>query len=185
MSHRVCPWWLGYYLASPIRRWLMRPEPIVAPYVKPGMTVLEPGPGMGFFTLPLAQMVGSKGRVVAIDLQEKMISRLMQRADKAGLAKSVDARISGAKSLGIGDLRDKVSFTLAFAMVHELPDGHPFFNEVAAASRKGALLLVAEPRGHVKNEEFAAEVERATSAGFTVLDRPVIKGSLTALLQKN
>lgn len=84
MAHRVCPWWIGYYLASPIRRWLTKPEPIIAPYVEPGFTVWEPGPGMGFFTLPLAEMVGDYGRVVAVDLQSKMIGRLKRRAEKPG-----------------------------------------------------------------------------------------------------
>ena len=51
MAERVCPWWLGYLLASPMRRWLEDPVDILAPYVHEGMTVLEPGPGMGFFTL--------------------------------------------------------------------------------------------------------------------------------------
>jgi ubiquinone/menaquinone biosynthesis C-methylase UbiE len=37
------------------------------------MTVLEPGPGMGFFTLELARRVGAPGRVIAVDIQPKMI----------------------------------------------------------------------------------------------------------------
>ena len=50
MVHRVCPWWLGYFLASPIRQWLGQdPIKILSPYVREGMIVLEPGPGMGFF----------------------------------------------------------------------------------------------------------------------------------------
>jgi hypothetical protein len=57
-QHRVCPWWLGYVLASPLRGLLENPNQIVEPYVREGMTVLEPGPGMGFFTLPLARLVG-------------------------------------------------------------------------------------------------------------------------------
>ncbi|HXN47666.1 MAG TPA: methyltransferase domain-containing protein, partial [Bryobacteraceae bacterium] len=73
MPHRVCPWWLGYLLASPIRRLAQNPSGTVAPYVREGMTVLEPGPGMGFFTLDLARLVGSSGRVVAVDIQPKML----------------------------------------------------------------------------------------------------------------
>ena len=49
--HRVCPWWLGYLLASPLRRILIPPAKVLAGHVRAGMTVLEPGPGMGFFTL--------------------------------------------------------------------------------------------------------------------------------------
>jgi len=73
MSKRVCPWWLGYLLASPIRRLLHNPTRILTPFVRPGMTVLEPGPGMGYFTLELARLVGTSGRVVAVDVQPKMI----------------------------------------------------------------------------------------------------------------
>ena len=45
---RICPWWLGPLLASPIRRLRQNPRRLLAPCVQPGMTVLEPGPGMGF-----------------------------------------------------------------------------------------------------------------------------------------
>ena len=83
MSKRVCPWWLGYLLASPLRRLLQDPDEIVRPYVAEGMIVLDVGSGMGFFSLPLAEMVGEIGKVVAIDLQEEMIKGLVQRAKKA------------------------------------------------------------------------------------------------------
>ena len=66
MSHTVCPWWLGYVLASPLRRLFLDPVKLLSPYVQAGMTVLEPGPGMGFFTLELARLVGPAGRVVAV-----------------------------------------------------------------------------------------------------------------------
>ena len=45
-AHRVCPWWMGYLLASPVRQLVHRPAEILAAHVGPGMTVLEPGPGM-------------------------------------------------------------------------------------------------------------------------------------------
>ena len=64
-QHHVCPWWIGYLLASPIRRIFQNPEEILSPFIRFGMAVLEPGPGMGFFTIPLARMVGRRLRVRA------------------------------------------------------------------------------------------------------------------------
>lgn len=184
MSHRVCPWWIGYFLISPIRELQYKPADVVAPYVREGQTVLEPGPGMGFFTLELARRVGSSGRVFAIDIQQKMLDRLKRRAAKAGLLDRIDARLASPNSIGITDLAGCLDFTLAFAMVHELPDAAQFFNEVAAASKPGALVLLAEPSGHVSESDFATELQLAAKAGFEVIAHPKIKRSLTAVLKK-
>jgi SAM-dependent methyltransferase len=186
MARSVCPWWIGYLLASPVRRWLGQdPVKILSPYVREGMTVLEPGPGMGFFTLPLARLVGHSGRVIAVDLQPKMIESLKRRAAKANLLDRIDARVTSAETMGIADFEGKVDFTLAFAMVHEFPDPGCFFTEVARASKQNARVLLAEPRGHVKNEGFQAELKAAATVGLVAAERPDIPRSLAALLVKN
>lgn len=185
MAHRVCPWWLGYWLVCPLRRHSQKPDEILAPYVRDGMTVLEPGSGMGFFTLELANLVGPSGRVIAVDIQSKMLARLKRRASKAGVASRIEARSATAESMGIADLRNSVDFTLAFAVVHEFPDAAHFFSEVAAASKPGGTLLFAEPAGHVKPSEFETELHAATGAGFGVVDRPSISRSHAALLKKS
>lgn len=184
MSHRVCPWWIGYLLASPIRRWIQDPLPIVSPYVHEGMTVLEPGPGMGFFTLPLAQLVGPSGRIVAVDLQPRMIKGMKGRAAKARVLDRIDCRVSAAETMGIGDLAGKVDFTLAFAMVHEFPNAFHFFGEASAASKPNAKLLLAEPSGHVDEKKFDEELQAAFKAGFTLVERPAIRRSRAAVLVK-
>lgn len=183
MAHRVCPWWLGYFLASPLRRLMQDPREVVNPYVREGMTVLEPGPGMGFFTLELARRVGASGQVLAVDIQPRMLASLKRRAARAGLEKRVQARVAAAETLGITDLTGAVDFTLAFALVHELPAPDRFFQEVAKASKPGARLLFAEPAGHVQPALFDAELQAALQAGFEVVERPAIRRSHAALLQ--
>jgi len=185
MAQRVCPWWLGYLLASPLRRIMSEsPEKVVKPYVREGMTVLEPGPGMGFFTLELGRLVGASGRVIAVDIQPRMLSSLKRRVAQAGLDRRVEARQSAPESLRIGDLAGRVDFTLAFALVHELTAVRRFFDEVAAASKPGAGLLFAEPAGHVDPPAFEVELLEAVQAGFTLVDRPVIRRSHGAFLRK-
>ncbi len=184
MSKRVCPWWLGYVLASPIRRWITDPSATVAPYIREGMTVLEPGPGMGFFTLELARLVGPKGRVVAVDVQEKMLRTLKKKARKAGLIPPIDVRLVPADSMRLDDLAGSVDFTLAHAVVHEMPSCERFFREAAAASRSGSRLLLVEPAGHVSNADFDEELRIAQQTGFSVADRPPISRSHAAVLKK-
>jgi tRNA A58 N-methylase Trm61 len=184
MAHRVCPWWLGYVLISPIRRWMQNPAEIVGPYVRDGMTVLEPGPGMGFFTLELARRVGERGRVIAVDVQPRMIAGLKRRLEKAGLADRVDARLAKEQSMGVEDLAGKVDFTLAMAVVHEMPDAGGLFAQISAATKTGGTVLLAEPSGHVTEEIFSAELKAATDAGFRVDERPAVKRSQAAVLRK-
>ncbi len=182
---RVCPWWLGYFLVSPIRRWLGQdPVVILSPYIHDGMTVLEPGPGMGFFTIPLARLVGDKGRVIAVDLQPKMIEALKRRATKAGVASRVDGRVTSADTMGLDDIAGQVDFTLAFAVVHEFPDAQHFFNQVARASGSGSKVLLAEPQGHVNDAKFEEELKFAAASGLQLTSRPKVAKSHAALLEK-
>ncbi|MGO9423029.1 methyltransferase domain-containing protein [Roseiarcus sp.] len=65
------------------------------------MIVLEPGPGMGFFTLELARLVGPEGRVVAVDVQPKMIAGLRRRAERAGLLDRIDVRVAPESTMAL------------------------------------------------------------------------------------
>ena len=183
MSHAVCPWWLGYLLASPLRRLLQDPVEIVKLYAEEGMTALDVGCGMGFFSLPMAELVGEKGRIVCIDLQEKMIKGLLGRAKKAGLTDRIDARVCSQSSLGVSDLAAKIDFALAFALVHEVPDKDLLFSEIHRSMKPGGELLLAEPRGHVSKKDFEGTVSLAQSMGFEVVSVLEIRRSHAVLLR--
>jgi ubiquinone/menaquinone biosynthesis C-methylase UbiE len=182
MAHHICPWWLGYLHVNPLRRLLEPPDKILAPLVREGMVVLEPGCGMGFFTLDLARMVGPEGRVVAIDLQEKMLAGLRRRARRAGLLDRIDVRQAQPDRLGVGDLAGRVDVAFALHVVHEVPDGAAFFTEVATALKPEARLLFVEPRGRVSEDDFAASVALAEKAGFRLIERPRFRRDAAALL---
>ena len=184
MSEHVCPWWLGYFLINPLRRFKQDPGEILSPYVRQGMTVLEPGPGMGYFTLELARRVGPSGRVVTVDIQAKMLQKLERRAAKQRLLERIETRLVQKDSMGLGDLKETVDFALAFAVVHELPDGSRFFAEISEALKPGAFLLLAEPRGHVKQTKFEAELKAAAGAGLNFRNGPAISSSHSALFQR-
>ncbi len=162
----------------------MKPEELLTPYLRGGMTVLEPGPGMGFFTLPMARMTGPAGRIIAVDIQERMLEGLRRRARKAGVQERIEARLAQPESMGTDDLAGKVNFVLAFAVVHELPSAEGFFREAYAAMKRGAVLLLAEPKGHVTPERFKAELKSGEDAGLEIASRPAIAGSHAAVFTK-
>lgn len=184
MAPHVCPWWLGYCLASPIRRLAENPDEILEGLIAPGMTVLDVGCAMGFFTIPAARMVGPTGRVIAIDLQPRMISALKRRAKRRGLADRIETRVCTDTSLGIDDLDGKIDLVLAIHMVHEVPDRDALLRQLHRVTRSGGKLLVVEPKGHVKAHDFAETVAAAERAGFRVVDRPSTKRGHAQLLAK-
>jgi SAM-dependent methyltransferase len=184
MAHRVCPWWLGYLLVNPLRRLVQNPLALLQAYVAEGMTVLEPGPGMGFFTLDLARLVGPSGRVVAIELQPRMLEVLRRRAQRAGVADRIELRRAVRDSLGLEELAGRADVVVAFAVVHELPSVTRFFAEAAAALKPGGALLLGEPSGHVPEQEFEGELDEAAAAGLAVSARPRVWRSHAAVLVK-
>ncbi len=183
MAQRVCPWWLGYFHLGPIRKIFENPRKILSPFVKTGMKVLEPGCGMGFFTLEAARLSGPGGRVYAVDLQQRMISALERRVRRAKLSDVVAARVCPADTLGVSDLDGSIDFVLAFYLVHEVPDVDRFFREVRQALRPEGRCLIVEPAGHVSEEDFETTLEAARRAGFAISPGPDVHKSHTALLE--
>ncbi|MBI5521101.1 MAG: class I SAM-dependent methyltransferase [Desulfarculus sp.] len=183
MAEHVCPWWFCYTFDNPLRRLVQDPVSTLKPFVQPGQTALDLGCGMGYFTLGLANLVGEGGRVVSVDLQDKMLAALKRRAAKQGLARRIEPRRCSTDSLGIEDLRGQVDFALAFWMLHEVPGRVGFVRQVAASLRPEGSFLVVEPKFHVRQADFAAELDLMVGQGWEVLERPAIWGSHAALLR--
>ena len=133
MAGKVCPHWVGYLLASPLRRLFHNPRKILGPYVEPGMTVLDIGCAMGFFSLPLARMIGKRGKVVCVDAQENMLVSLQKRARKAGLADRIIPHLCPRDSLFLDAFEGKRSISpwpLRSSMKSPtLPSSSPKFGE--------------------------------------------------------
>ena len=184
MAHRVCPVWIGYLLSSPIRKLFQNPKKILSPYIKEDMKVLDVGCAMGFFSLPLAQLVGPIGKVICVDIQEKMIRSLEKRARKAGLFDRIETRICRGNSLGLGDIKEQIDFVYASAVVHEVPDIDGFFSQIYSAMKSGSKFLVIEPKMHVPEEDFETTISIARNIGFAVIDSPEIRSGRAVLLQK-
>ena len=133
MAHRLCPWWLGYLLAHPVRRIWQEPRVILAPFVSEGMLVLEPGCGMGFFTIELARLVGPHGKVLAVDLQPRMLAGLQRRARRAGVESRIETRLASCDiPLAAEGVRAKWQPTAA-----DLQNCEALGRKVAAAVKAG------------------------------------------------
>lgn len=184
MARKVCPVWIGYLLVSPLRKLWQHPRKILGHYIREQMVVLDIGCAMGFFSLPLSAMVGPKGKVICVDVQEGMINVLRKRAVKAGLLDRMEIRLCDQNSLGLSGFKGKIDFALASAVVHEVPDPSRFFVELYELLKPGGTCLVMEPKGHVSEKDFILTVSVAEMSGFKLVENPRVVRSRTALCAK-
>src|SRR6185503_3744111 len=111
---------------------------ILGPLIAPGFMVVELGCGSGPFTIALARMVGSSGRVIAADVQPAMLAKVQRRVAQAGVRERVELHQYGRERVG---LSTHVDFILAFWMVHEVPNAVALFAEMHEALNPAGKLL--------------------------------------------
>lgn len=181
LKDSTCPWWIIGLFDNPLRRRFQDPERILAGLVKTGQTVLDLGPGYGYFTIPLARMVGQHGKVIAADLQPQMLAGIRRRAKVAGMGERIQLHLAARDRIGV---TEPVDFALAFWMLHEVRDRPAFLAEVFGLLRPGAQLLLVEPQVHVNARLFDQEIQAARGAGFHTAPGPVVRLSRAVLLVK-
>lgn len=134
---------------------------------------------MGYFTIPLLKLVGKKGTVIAVDIQEKMLTALKRRATKAGIDAHLITHISEQDDFG---LKEKADFILAFWMLHEVTDKVQFLKNVKKLMKNTASTLIVEPKLHVTRTAFDRSIQMAKQSGLTIQDYPSISLSRSILL---
>ncbi len=178
-GRHVCPWWACYLFDNPLRKLFQDPYEILSPYVKQGFTVIDIGPGMGYFTIPLLKLVGKDGKVIAVDIQEEMLTVLKRRALKAGVGARLITHLSQPDDFG---LKEKADFILAFWMLHEVTDKSRFLKNVKKLMKGAACLLIVEPRLHVTKSAFDRTTGTAQASGLKIKAYPAVSLSRAILV---
>ena len=178
----VCPWWCCFTFDNFLRKLFHNSEEILRPYVVEGNTILDIGPGMGYFSIPLARIVGKNGKVIAADIQPKMLMALRKRSERAGVEQQIITHLCKADSLG---LNMQFDFVLAFWMVHEVPNHLAFFEEIKSLLKPPGKFLLSEPILHVNQAMYEKTVKTAESVGLVLKEKPKISLSRSALFTAN
>jgi ubiquinone/menaquinone biosynthesis C-methylase UbiE len=166
---------------NPLRRLVHSPRKLFGDYLFPGMTAFDIGCGMGFFSIGMAKIVGEQGRVLAVDLQPRMLAVLNRRAESAGVKHIIDTRQCTEKRLGIPSGAD---FVLLFWSMHEIPDTEALATEIRDALKPGGFCYVAEPAFHVSKTALETQIAALSRAGLNQVTRPRVTFSRAVLLQR-
>jgi ubiquinone/menaquinone biosynthesis C-methylase UbiE len=126
-----------------------------------GMTVVDYGCGPGRYTIPVAEFVGTKGRVLAVDIQPLAIETVMQKAADKRLTNIMSVLVDSYQT-GIQD--ESVDMVLLIDVIHSISDYTALFHEIHRILKPHGLLFI-EP-SHMKASEAK---ELAESSGFFTL----------------
>lgn len=181
MVNHVCPWWLAYTFDNPLRALFHKPDHIFSHFVKEGITVADIGCGMGYFSIGLAKIVKENGKVIAVDIQKKMLEVLEKRAKGVGVSDIIQTSLCKENKISI---TEPIDFALTFWMVHETPDKKQFLQQINVILKDSGMLLITEPKFHVSRSQFEHEIEIARDVGFRIKDEPKIAFSHAVLLEK-
>lgn len=109
--------------------------------VKPGMAVADIGTGGGYYVMKLAPAVGPQGRVFAQDVSQTALSRVRQRAEKAGFAnvryvlgRQANARLPAAS----------VDMVFMVHMYHEIEQPYLLLDRLRTSLKPGGRIAIVD-----------------------------------------
>jgi ubiquinone/menaquinone biosynthesis C-methylase UbiE len=165
-------WWRKHPSACPYgqRFWVEAPRPFItrerlrdALAPQPGETVLEVGPGTGYYTLAVARGLEPGGTLHGVDVQQDMLDHTMRRAVEERIGNIVP-RQGDARSLPYDDATFDAAFLVA--VLGEVPDQDAALRELRRVLRPDGRVVVGELFGDPHMVGEASLRRRATAAGL-------------------
>lgn len=137
------PEFMAGVIDNPLRRKFIQPPDEMARRLglRPGMRVLEVGPGSGTYTAAVARHLGPEGHLTAIDIEPKIIERTRARVAAEGLT-NFDARVADVFALPFEDGTFDAVFMIA--VIGEIPTPERAAAEFARVLKPGGVLAFSE-----------------------------------------
>lgn len=116
--------------------------------IQEGMTVVDYGCGPGRYTMPIARLIGEKGKVYAIDIHKLAITEVMRKVEKNGLT-NVETVLAHGYSNAVPD--DIADIVCALDMFFGVKSPRDFLAEVKRIIKKDGILIIDD--GHQSRTE--------------------------------
>ena len=122
--------------------------------LKKGMAVVDYGCGPGRYTLPVAKLVGPKGKVFAMDIQPLAVKMIKEKAAGESLT-NIEAILVDSYDTGIQG--SSIDLVLLLDTLHLIKDCQTLFQEIHRILKQDGLLFM--DGGHMKISKAREIVE--------------------------
>lgn len=168
MSHRYvlpCPTWLGWMVEqdNPFVKNHRAASIIENMDLQSGMTVLDAGCGPGRLTIPVAKKLESTGNVIAMDIQDGMLDKVKNKAQKLNInnIRYIHAGL-GENKLPLAEF-DRA---LLVTVLGEIPNRKSALQEIFSSLKPGGILSITEIILDPHYQRQSTLVNLVTSIGF-------------------
>ncbi len=131
--------------------------------VKEGMVIVDYGCGPGRYTIPIAKLVGPKGKVFAVDIQPLAIKTIKEKAARESLT-NIEAVLVDSYDTGIQG--SSIDLVLLLDTLHMINDRQALFRELHRLLKPDGLIFM--DSGHMKMSRGREIVE--STGLFTIVE---------------
>lgn len=136
--------------------------------IKDGIIVVDYGCGPGRYTLPIAEMVGIKGKVYAVDIHEMALKKVQEKIRKSGI-KNIETSLAKENNDGEynSGLPDNIAdIVCAIDMFFIIKRPQEFLSEIQRILKPDGILIIDD--GHQSRKETKQKIDR--SGIFSIIE---------------
>ncbi len=143
-SKGVFPHQMAFTLLIPLRKIFLSPKQLAERLgLNEDHTVLEIGPGPGFFSIKIAEKV-NRGKLVLADIQEEMLEKAKNRIAKKRLT-NVEYELCDGKTLDFPD--ETFDRVFMVTVIGEVENKEDYVKEIFRILKPGGILSISELAG--------------------------------------
>ena len=129
-------------LDSPKRREMLPTRTVLNKIgLNEGARLADIGCGIGYFSIPAADVIGPQGIVFALDVSKEMIEELDKKIEENGI-ENIRTVITDKYNFKLED--NSVSYAFICTVLHEIEDGIAFIDETKRILALGGKIAVVE-----------------------------------------